>query len=365
MQLGNKSQKGFTLMEGLVSLSIGLVVLGAGGLMLKKSMDVSFLVAQRAEMQQNLRAGINQMTHDTGLAGEGLPVGGVQLPNGAGSIQAKRGCGPTQCFVTSTAIPSNLLNYALPDNNDGAIFDGVTSDSFTVTYLDNKLNLGGNGNSQAQPQPTPATPISSITSSGTTTTVVLPTNATPGGGNGIQALQAGDLVLFTAANNFVIAEATTVNLATGTLTFVDGDPLNFNQSNAAAGNIQSLKVGGAYVPGTIFLYRVFMVTYFVNNNMQLMRQVNSGPPTPVVENIRQLKITYDIINDAGTTSSSTGTGLITNNPTANGTPGLIKKINIALSARSTLSGGPNNTFQRLTLATAISPRDLTFYDSYQ
>src|ERR1700680_4364430 len=80
-----KSQGGFTLLELMVSMAVGLTVLGALAGLFKTGMNSAMVVTQRAETQQNMRAAIDLMVKDLSMAGAGLPSGGIQLPAGAGS----------------------------------------------------------------------------------------------------------------------------------------------------------------------------------------------------------------------------------------------------------------------------------------
>ena len=56
-KLRHKSQSGFTLIELLVASSIGLIVILTMTSLFKAGMDATFTVTQRAEVQQNMRAG--------------------------------------------------------------------------------------------------------------------------------------------------------------------------------------------------------------------------------------------------------------------------------------------------------------------
>ena len=77
-----KTHRGFTLLELMVSMALGLVVMGAMASLFRMGMSSTFLVAQRAETQQNMRAAIELIGKDVSMAGAGLPTGGIQLPVG-------------------------------------------------------------------------------------------------------------------------------------------------------------------------------------------------------------------------------------------------------------------------------------------
>src|ERR1700742_1192095 len=98
---------GFTLMEMLIAMGVGLVVLGSAVSLFSRAVTLSFMVTQRAEMQQNGRAALDMMAKDISLAGAGIPSGGVQLPDGAGATASKFGCDATTCYITNNQFPLN------------------------------------------------------------------------------------------------------------------------------------------------------------------------------------------------------------------------------------------------------------------
>src|SRR6202011_1180683 len=92
-----KSQHGFTLLELMAASAIGLVLMLGATSLFKMGMDATFTVTQRAETQQNMRPAVELISEDIGLAGAGLPSGGLQLPTSAVSQYA---CNQTgTCYV--------------------------------------------------------------------------------------------------------------------------------------------------------------------------------------------------------------------------------------------------------------------------
>ena len=82
IQLRNP-RHGFTLMELVVSMALGLLVLAAMASLFRTGLNSVMLVTHRAETQQNMRAAIDLMVKDISMAGAGLPSGGIQLPTGS------------------------------------------------------------------------------------------------------------------------------------------------------------------------------------------------------------------------------------------------------------------------------------------
>src|SRR3984957_13214787 len=86
------SERGFTLLELMVSMAVGLIVMAAMASLFRTGMQSTMLVTQRAETQQNMRAAIDLLVKDISMAGAGLPSGGIQLPTGAGSSASRFAC---------------------------------------------------------------------------------------------------------------------------------------------------------------------------------------------------------------------------------------------------------------------------------
>src|SRR5271170_5344942 len=108
------SRRGFTLIEAMVSMAIGLVVMAAMASLFKTGMNSATIVAQRAETQQDMRAGIDLMVKDISMAGAGLPSGGIQLPTGTGSTASKYGCDQTgTCHVPGDTYPTSNYMYGI------------------------------------------------------------------------------------------------------------------------------------------------------------------------------------------------------------------------------------------------------------
>src|SRR3954468_2670802 len=84
------SSYGYSLVELMISLAIGLAVLGAAVSLFSKSIDGTWTISQRAEMQQDARATSNILTKDISLAAAGMPPGGLALVSGA--LTPRYGC---------------------------------------------------------------------------------------------------------------------------------------------------------------------------------------------------------------------------------------------------------------------------------
>ena len=79
------SIRGSSVIELCMSTLLTGVLLLAGGALFRPAVDLSFMVSQRAAMQQSARLAMDVMSRELALAGNGIPGGGIQLPDGVGS----------------------------------------------------------------------------------------------------------------------------------------------------------------------------------------------------------------------------------------------------------------------------------------
>lgn len=381
-----KRSRGFSLLELMVAMALGLLMLGAATQLFTTGMKTSAMVANRSGMQQDMRAAMTLMTKDISLAGSGLPSGGLQLPTNAGSIATMYGCDQLgTCYVTAhnystgsvgtssnppiTPI-SNFMYGIIPGPGNGlqtpATVVPATNrkpDSITVVYVDygfpidqftGSLNATGTVLTLVAPVPQPAN---------------VPNATAPGVG-----IQVGDLMLVTTSLGNAVGEVSIVNpLATSgaTVTFTDGDPLKFNQSGAASNNMKSIvppPVAPPGTPPTVTAHRLMAVTYFVQipttgpsaGTPRLMRQVNGNTPQPVSDNIIDMQFSYDMCDPSNIAASCAAT----RDPLGvNLSPSQIHKVNVLLMGQSLTTNGKDS--QSMQLSTAVSARNLTFINRYQ
>src|SRR6201997_4252653 len=76
-----KREAGYSLMELLVATALMLIIVGT---LMRTLSDATYAnegVTLLANSQENLRAAMNYMVKDIVEAGEGLPQGGITIPN--------------------------------------------------------------------------------------------------------------------------------------------------------------------------------------------------------------------------------------------------------------------------------------------
>ncbi len=362
MQSTEHNARGFSLMELLVAIALGLVVLAATTQLFKQGMDATRLVSQSSEMNQNVRATLNLIAKDVSMAGSGLPSGGLALPNGAGSVASFFAVDATQAWLANNGYPTNFMYGIIPGAGNGIevggpvniAATGTASDAITVVYADYAfpLNLYGLSFPAANPNGDAI--------------LLAPPAVPPAGFPAIQSptgLQVGDLLMLSNNVGYAVGEITgiTPSGANTTISFANADPLKINQTGAAKGNIKYIMGGGTTVAN-----RIWAITYFIEvpaaatgQPPRLMRQVNGQKPVPVADNVINVKVTYDVCDG----TNGPGCSGITNPLAVPFNPNQIHKVNIQIMGQTLTSYG--NKSRSAVLATSVSTRSMSFKDRYQ
>jgi prepilin-type N-terminal cleavage/methylation domain-containing protein len=381
-----KRQAGFSLIEVLVATALMVVIVGTTLRALSDAIHANEAVTLMADSQENLRAAMNYMVKDIVEAGEGLPQGGVSVPNAAtqfnpnpvitSAINRPGPVGGPVTFPPSyTTIPavtegSGQGPQAVSPNPNvpGGILLGANTDFITLLYVDNTIVDPAHNNNSLNTLPiylaasggNPGCPAGNIAATGLTVTFDATCITLPVGNT---AITPGDLIMFQNANGSTMQTVTGV--AGQVLTFAGGgagDPFALNASAQPSGTITNIQsgvasAGGPFPPTTAS--RVWMVTYYLNtanpSRPMLMRQVNFRPATPVAEVIEDLAISYDI--NGGPPSTNVVEPLYS--------PNSIRKVNLSLAARADNAYSQNKTYFRNNLQTQVSVRSLAYFSDYR
>jgi prepilin-type N-terminal cleavage/methylation domain-containing protein len=372
----SNTSRGFTLLELMAAMIIGVIVIGAATQLFKSGMDATALITQQADMQQNTRSALNLVARDVSMAGSGLPAGGVSLPYGTGSVPSKFGCDQTAaCYVvgntyfSGTVGGSTVTNhmYGLqPGPNNGIKAGSWTStvpatgagaDSVTSVYLDYSFPLDQY--------------TVDFSPSGNSVTLTPPVGAPAGFPQIISptGLNIGDLILLSNTNGAAVGEVTGLApLGAGVVTvaFADNDALSINQSGASDGQVSSIMGNSPASTPTTVAMRLWSISYYIEvpataskQTPRLMRQVSGFAPQPVSDNIIGLRVTYDTCDD--TTTGTTCAALP--DPVAAGfSLNNIHKVNVQVIGQSVFSQG--NKSRSMALVTSVSTRSLSFKSRY-
>lgn len=373
--------KGFTLLELLVSASIGLVLLGAGLQVYTQAVKSTFVTSQRSEMQEDFRAAANILQRDISMAGagalgqQGLSSNSVGLPSGTGSTLAVYPCSSAVCnYVSGTSVAYPQVSSApylysiIPGYQLGITVNATegATDIITMSYADVSLPLNCYTVDVVSVTSTGATVIFELPVTLPTTCILATTSSTvPALNAGGVGLQAGDMILFNQSALGVVTAVSSTSVTSGAysaayqVTFNTGDPGHINQTGLANSPMKALPIG---VSSAVSAVRLLEITYYLDISPidgvtpRLMRIQNGRTPAPVAEGVSCLKFSYDVDNN----------GVITANQTSmpsGVTPAMITKVNILhMSIRSQLRG--TTGYQSLDLQTSISARDLNMGQEY-
>lgn len=386
-----KSDRGFTLLEMMVALAIGMIILAAALELYTRALDMSYITQQRAEMQLDVRAAQNMLVKDVSLAGAGLNPGGVALVSGTGVTKPiypypglnSGNCSlplPTRsCLLYPVNAGSNYLYWLIPGNANGVTISAArgATDTITVVYADPIFPFNDYTISFNNPQ---GTSIRFTELPDPPTPPVPPYKPNVPGfikiSDPAQGLQAGDVILFTNKDSSgntqqAIGEVTTTPTGvTGPwdVAFAANDPLKFNQNiTGQTGGLPQAADGAA---GTTSAQRLYIITYFIDNRTNpvtnvntptLYRQVNGKTAVPVAENIVDLKILYEVYDDSGNLTKDVA------NPTS---PNSIHRVVVDMTARSPLRGVLARNakgqlgYTSINLHNSISTRNMSFKDRY-
>ena len=367
---------GFTLVELMVSMTVGLVLLASALALYRQAVNATWISSQRSEMQQDFRAAVNLLQRDISMAGsgglgqQGLASNSVGLTTGSGSVVSVYPCSGTTCnyingapvaYPTVTGAP--YLYSIIPGPGLGITLSAAEgpTDIITVSYADATLALNCYAITVLS-----ATQVLFQLPTTPTATCVLPTGVSTvpllnAAGIG---LQSGDYILFGQSAAGIVSSITPATPASGyssafTVMFNTGDPGHINQPTVTTGSMKALPVGAS---ASLSAVRLMMITYYLdispNDGVtpRLMRIQSGKTPMPVAENVGLLKFSYDVDNN----------GVVTANQStlpAGVTPAMITKVNIVhMSMRSQLKG--TSGYQGLDIQTSISARNLTMGQEY-
>jgi type IV pilus assembly protein PilW len=355
----DSKQQGFSLVEVVVSMALALIVLAGAVSLFRQGADIGYSVTQRAEMQQNARVAVNIISRDLAVAGTGLPPGGITLPTGV-SQPTKRGCDAAGTCGNLGGYPGDMLFYVTPGKDLGPTVNGTDTDALTLAFVDNVITVGQT--------------LNNIDANASGTQLTVDPADVASINDPLSGLKKGDMLFLQNSNGVAIGLVTEdvtgntdrVKLNPGAM----ADPININYpaGSASSGNISSLKnppPDNTYPPTNAI--RIHVVSYFIDasdpNEPRLMRQLNAAPAVPVAVNIENLQITYDVINTATSVATADLDSPADAVPAAS--PNDVRKVNVVVTARSPVRGLFRRGFERMTLATSVSVRNLGWFDRYQ
>ncbi len=370
-----KPQSGFSLAELLVAMALTGVLMAAAMMLYQKSVRIAGFVSTRAELQSEMRGAMNQIARDLNQAGTGIPIGGIPIPSLAnGGVNPVFGCDATRCYLTAgkNVFTTGTLNKVTPANSAG-ITTSEATDALVMLYMD-PIAPAGDATSSATGLNWSAFPTTTVADDGSTLT--MPVGTTPVLNDPRRGLVVGDLLLLQNEKGSAVGVVTGFDAATGIIRFASGDPLKINQPAAVPviGTLASLRISplpGVGVPHykPVSVSRIMMISYYVwkdpsDGHLMLMRQVNGRAASPVAEYIEDFQVSFDVLDDskspavltADLPDAAIGTPAVAQ-------PNMIRKINLRLIARSPQLND-RGQYDRMSIATSVGPRNLSFHDIF-
>lgn len=373
-----RRQTGFTLLELLIAISLGVVLTLAATMMFKRASDAARTLRDRSQVQDNARAAMNSIGQDLNLAGSGLVSTGVVVASTAKYSCDTGACG-VRSFPTDPSDVNSVLYGIMPGFAIGGTVGGTTSDTLTISYADRTSSLIKCSTDTTKLCGFDAYPLAAVDTDAMTLTFNANTLPTPD--DAVYGFRKGDLILL--SNSKGQAAAVVTEDAVGFVVKIENgaekDQLGLNVKTGT-GSVATLVSGTPALPTTAT--KLNIVTYYTDVPTgsdgfvsalpaRLYRQLNAQPPIAIAEQVESMRVTYDLFSEAAGNQNASPPKLpiIKNvaNPAADPySPLQIRKVNVSIAAISALPnpGSPGGSTQRVFLTTSVSPRGISFFDKY-
>jgi prepilin-type N-terminal cleavage/methylation domain-containing protein len=344
-----RPQRGFTLVELLISMVIVLIVTGGALTAFSYALRASDTIKEKLDLNDQIRIATDLMVRDFIQVAQGLPdTKVISVPSGGMTTQIKRPSPLNQTYLFPAG--KTELNAVTTGDGLGPTVRSIATDVVSIVYAD---NLPCNGCPDAF-----AAAAGTVAANGQTVTI---TDATRPVFNVLDSVKSGDLLMFTASGGTAIQMVTSTPTSQA-IAFSGNDPMNLNQQGSPAGTI--LRLDNDFVSATntfpVGVTRIRMVSYYIDNTTdptlpRLIRQINMNPGRVVAFGIENLQFAYDLVD--GVTNPT--------NVANPATPNQIRKVDIALEARSRTRSKQSGDFFRASLATQVSFRNMALVDRYR
>lgn len=341
-------EKGFSLLELMVSLVLFLVVTGSIWGVLRSAQMSRSVVNQQVQLAKSARMGLNLIGRDTYNAGLGYPVAStVLLPDNR--ISGLLGI-PNDFDTTRDTVPPIIAGNGIITNTFNTVAN-VKTDQVTFLFKDTTFNLVGVG---ANAVSTPLN-INAATTNGGGIDEIVPIS----GSN--TACRVNDIYLISGNTGSTIGLATALSGA-NKVQFSNGDVLNLNLTGST-GPLRSITTPAS-------LTRVNMVTYFVTPDGILTRRDFANVPpvvpaapfvdNPLVYGVENFQIKY--IMDDGSVSDNPSAGPDGVAGTADDVQGnlaAVRQIRFSISLRSNELNAAGQPY-RETMNATFSTRNMGY-----
>lgn len=265
----SRSQRGFSLVEMMVAITLGFIVVGAVGYLYLGSRQSFRTTDNVSRMQENARYALQTIAHDVRMAGY----------VGCGNLQTM-----TVNTIANAPVPALTIANAITGLDTGVgptSFGGITrpaGDAFSVmAAFGGGVNLTGN---------------------------LAPANANVQIQGNPYGFATGDVLVVTNCTNADIFKATAVSGGTGTVTIAHANSSNTGNRVGTYGT-------------SAFVMKMEQYTYFIGTNpagkRALYRTSLTEGTVELVDNVWDMQILYGIdTNNDGAADSYSAAGAVGN-----------------------------------------------------
>jgi prepilin-type N-terminal cleavage/methylation domain-containing protein len=351
-----RDNRGFSLVELLVSMLLMSIVLGIAARSLTEGMRASEAISLMGDVNQNIQSSQTMMVRDFLDAGRNLRRGGLPLPDGPGDDVVR----PGPPNVAAAVWPTATTLYAVtPWNELGPTINGNATDAVTIVTVDDLVDMENSW--------------IAVDGSGATVTMVPKTPNRTLNTNSMNTIREGDLMWVTRNGISAVLYVTSIESTPFTFKAVtSGDPSKFNQQGATTGSMA--QVGSTDLapplpkvaePDTS-VKRIRMISYWVEEQAgmpYLMRQENYRPAVPVGLGVENLELQYELFANGAMRRVSDPFSVAELNPVAS--PNEFDKALLVLAVRSDRKFAQTTGYLRNDLTTQVSLRSLQVQQNFK
>ncbi len=342
-------EKGFTILELIVAMTIFMVVTGSIWGVLKIASQSRGVTNQQVQLAKNVRLALNVIGRDTYNAGFGYPLKNtVVLPDNR--ISTLIGI-PNDFDTSRDTVPPIMAGNNVNIDNYNTIANTYT-DQVTFLFKDSTFNPVGTGGDVV------STPVN--INAPTTTTGGIDEIVPISGTNAV--CRVNDIYLISGNTGSALGVSTALN-GTTAVQFSNGDILGFNQTGTGGPLRSTISLPASMI-------RVKMVTYFVAADGTLTRREFINVPVaspavafadePLVYNVDNFQVKY--IMDDGSVSDNPSAGpdgIAGNADDVQANLAAVRQVRVTVSTRSTELNSANQPY-RETMTSTFSTRNLGY-----
>ena len=341
------NQRGFTLIESMVAMTVMLIIVGAVFSLMRDSMKVATVTYEMTDAQQNLRTAHEFIGRDLMNAGDGLEsISNIRVPSAFVTSYV------TLNPVTDPSTPGIInLGIFTTDNNvpaNTAITGAVPAATIRTgtdrqTILEQDREFLFNNRNSISLAATAINPAGSV--------ITIPA------GDPMTTFTQGDIYFLTSSAGAAFCTNTSIDAAGRKLYFVASDAYGLNQPGTP-GNIIAVSANGTLATS---FQRMKIIQYYLTSTGLLMRRVFGVPgsglrESMIAEHVLDVQFVYELATTdaAGNVTPSATTALTTSAQQL-----AVRQVEVRITVE-TPHAIQNGSRQQLTMTTSTSVRNMQF-----